>query len=102
MNKWKNLPSLKEPRQWPGNCILNKEKAFCFGGFEDEGKFVNSIEILQLRLEEESWRIIPFTFKVSATSHLTAVEYLGHILVFGEAPQSRYKIYIFTEEGDLL
>ena len=101
-NKWNSFPSLKEARQWPGSCVANQEKGFCFGGFEDSGKLVNSIEILETRERECEWRVVAFTFKVSPTSHLSAVEYMGHILVFGEAPQSRHKIYIFTEEGEML
>ena len=81
-NKWQALPSLHNPRESPGSCLLTSMTAFCFCGARTNYMHLNLIEKLQLGAEEE-WKSLPVEYKISPTYLLAAVSFLGRIIIFG-------------------
>ena len=81
-DKWADLPPLNEARFGSGSVVLRSMQAFCFCGSERVFKDTNRIEKMKIE-EEGEWRSLPLDQAIRETSSLSAVQFHGHVLVFG-------------------
>ena len=51
---------------------------------------------------ESEWRILPLDHRIIPSYHLGAIPFLGQILVFGGVFITSRRMYVLTEEGEVL
>ena len=51
---------------------------------------------------EAEWRLLPLKEQISKACHLTGVSFRRSILVFGGEDPASYRMYFFSEEGEMV